>query len=290
MGSNINSNNLFNRFSTNSPNQQISVSLPNSQPLRPFSGLTTDTFISSQDQIPEGLFSFDDNSIFTSPIDQTPQIIDQNGNEIEIGPNDKLFFDENTGQYYLQKAGGQVEDITNRDGYLSIPQSEIYDEPVIQDAALNISGKGQIWDALGLPPGLYTGPIDVNSMVPNLGDQTGATIQAGILTSAGLYTQLQRTLSIINYLNTAPNGTQPNPNFSYLPGRPPYGQDSPEGQREQAKVFAQLRTTIIAQLVRIADQLRAANNGLKQQTDLASSQLKTQNAEVKKWVDSTGGG
>ena len=233
MNSNINSNNLFNRFSTNSPNQQIPIIIPsnigpNSKPLN---GLTTDTFVSSANQIqfvqaPNGQtyqipinsnLVYDENTkqtylestdpagnIQREPInlpnstlsfpylgqlDQMPEITDKDGNKIEIGPDDKLLFDQNTGQFYLQKADGNKEDITNNNGQLTIPQGPTYTEPVIQEAALNISGKGQIWDALGLPEGLYTGPVDVNSMVPNLGDQTGVTVQAGILASAGLYTQ-----------------------------------------------------------------------------------------------------
>ncbi len=158
-----------------------------------------------------------------------------------------------------------------------------------QNAPSGFSNR-DIQSALNIPDyvtgGQSIGPIDVNGMVPALGDQTGATRYATNLAGAGIYSQLQRVLSTINWLNTAPEGVQPNPNFSYIPGRPPYGQDTVEGQREQAKVFAALRTTIIAQLVKIADQLRTAYSGLKQQETLAETFGKEQTSTIKKWAES----
>jgi hypothetical protein len=159
-----------------------------------------------------------------------------------------------------------------------------------ENALGKLSGQ-DIFSALNVPENLKTGVVDVSSVVPSLGDQTGVTGQAGIFAGADLYRLLQQNLSIINYLNTAPEGTQPNPNFAYIPGRPPYAQDTPEGQAQQAKVYAQLRTNIIARLVRNAEQLRSAYAGLRQQTDLAATFKKTQDGDVSKFVkDAFGGG
>ncbi len=159
------------------------------------------------------------------------------------------------------------------------PAAPSLSQPDLQNALSNIKGSN-VFRALNTPPELDTGPIDVTGLVPGLGDQTGITQQAGIYAQASIYTQLQRTSNLISYLNTAPNGTQPNPEFSYIPGQPPYGKASPGQRKQQEEVFNILRQNIISQLVRIARQLRQASDGLKQSTDFAKTFNGVQDQEV----------
>ncbi|MDX1918679.1 MAG: hypothetical protein SFT81_06025 [Candidatus Caenarcaniphilales bacterium] len=158
-------------------------------------------------------------------------------------------------------------------------------------AASKIQGKN-LFRALNLPEGLISGPADVTGVIPSLGDATGISGQVGIVVQGDLYNRLQRVLNAINYLNSSPQGTEPNPNFSYISGRPPYGQDSPEGQRMQAEVFAQLRATIIAQLTRVAEQLKLANQGLQTSLKASDSQKQFQDGNITKFVQDAfkGGG
>jgi hypothetical protein len=201
---------------------------------------------------------------------------------------DELFFDQNNGRYYVKRQGKDgleeidVNNLRNGNGVFGASPSYGTD---VQSEVTRISSSGGLFEALGIPDGLSTSPVDVSGVVPGFGDQTGATIAACMYVEAGLYTQMQKTLNIINYLNTAPNGIKPNNNFSYIQGRPPYGQDTPEGRREQDKVFAALRTNIIAQLTRIAEQLRDTIAGLRTQKSAAESYKTSQDSEVKKWTD-----
>jgi len=237
------------------------------------------------------------NILFTS----NPNLTDQQKYNLRAG--DQLFYDISNGKIYIKREGingpeyidlngsdGQVDNTPN-DTTSSIekPKSVPVD---VQKEVNRISSRGKTFEALNIPHGLNTAPVDVNGVFPGFGDRTGASTAASLYTEAGLYTQLQKTLSIINYLNTAPAGTSPNPNFSYISGRPPYAQDTPEGRRAQDQVFAMLRTNIIAQLTRIAEQLRDAVNGLRQQRDLAENHKRTQDGDVKKFVDAAfaGGG
>ena len=202
---------------------------------------------------------------------------------IQIG--DKLIFDEKTGKFKIERNGKEIDPSGNLApvGLNEAKQNQI-NSPNVQAEVQRISSAGQTFSALNISHGLTTSPIDVNGLVPGLGDQTGATIAAGIYAQAGLYTQLQKTIAIINELNTAPSGTTPNINFSYIAGRPPYGQDTPEGRAAQNKVFAQLRTNIIAQLTRVSEQLQAASAGLKQQTDLAEKHKGNQDSTVSNFI------
>ncbi len=204
-------------------------------------------------------------------------------NALQVG--DKLLFDEKTGKFQIERNGKQLEvdDKLAPTGLNQAKQNETA-SPNVQQEVRRISSSGQTFSALNISHGLTTSPIDVNGLVPGLGDQTGATIAAGIYAQAGLYTQLQKTIAIINELNTAPSGTTPNINFSYIAGRPPYGQDTPAGRVQQDKVFAQLRTNIIAQLTRISEQLQAASAGLKQQTDLAEKHKGNQDSTVSNFI------
>jgi hypothetical protein len=159
----------------------------------------------------------------------------------------------------------------------------------VQKSIDSIGSKGQLWSALGLPPGIRPATVNVTGVVPALGDFTGATIQVGTVVSSQIYNTLQQTLSAINYLNTTP--ANPNPDFSYIPGQPPYGQANEEQKKQQAQVYAALRTTIIAQLTRIAQQLREAYDGSKRQTDAAATYKGEQDKTVSKFVtDAFGGG
>ena len=159
----------------------------------------------------------------------------------------------------------------------------------VQKSIDSIGSKGQLWSALGLPPGIRPATVNVTGVVPALGDFTGATIQVGTVVSSQIYNTLQQTLSAINYLNTTP--ANPNPDFSYIPGQPPYGQANEEQKKQQAQVYAALRTTIIAQLTRIAQQLREAYDGFKRQTDAAATYKGEQDKTVSKFVtDAFGGG
>ncbi|MDX1920421.1 MAG: hypothetical protein SFU25_06760 [Candidatus Caenarcaniphilales bacterium] len=246
---------------------------------------------------------FDKNGQLFFPItDKVPIARDSQGRQQVLNTGtptqsgDQLFYDENTGRLYIQRQGANgLEEIdldraTNGD---LVPNNltQATSAPVdVQKEVSRISSQAQTFSALGLPPELTTSYVDVSGVVPGFGDQTGATIAAGIYVEASLYNQLQKTISIINYLNTAPNGTAPNPNFSYISGRPPYAQDTPEGRKAQEKVFAALRTNIIAQLTRIAEQIKDSITGLRQQTDAAQAFKGRQDGEVAKWVKEANSG
>lgn len=222
------------------------------------------------------------------------QLSGYNYGNSQIG--DQLFYDQTTGKIYVQRQGAngpEYVELNNLGNTTNTSSASSNAAPIQVDAqkeVRRISSSGQTFAALNVPNGLTTSPIDVNGVFPGFGDKTGASIAASMYCEAGIYTQLQKTISIINYLNTAPGGTSPNPGFSYIAGRPPYAQDTPEGRRAQDQVFAMLRTNIITQLTRVAEQLRDAMNGIRQQRTLAETYKKTQDGDVKKFVDAAFGG
>ncbi|MDJ0626162.1 MAG: hypothetical protein QNJ31_07335 [Candidatus Caenarcaniphilales bacterium] len=215
-----------------------------------------------------------------------------------LKPGDELVYDQDRDRLYIKRkdANGNIQeiDVDRQNGDLTPSSASNNNRSVpstdVQKEVSRISSNNQVFDALGVPHGLRTSSTDVSGVAPGFGDQTGAFLNSSIYIEAGLYNQLQKTITIINYLNTQPSGTAPNPNFSYIAGRPPYGQDSPEGRKEQDKVFAALRTNIIAQLTRIAQQIRDAISGFRTQRDLAQSFKQTQDSNVKGWVDKAFGG
>jgi hypothetical protein len=257
------------------------------------SGTNGTQYIPLQNSVDNTSFDFPDLGTNTN----IPSVVDSQGRTQQIQAGDQLVYDPNKQQLFIQRKGtdGQTQliPVSNGQGDLTTQDAQNNQTPSVDvQAALNdITKNGKTFEALGIPGGLTTGPVDVSGVFPRFGDQTGVSIAASIYTEAGIYNQLQKTITIINYLNTAPNGVQPNANFAYISGRPPYGQDTKEGQAMQAKVFAAIRTTIIAQLTRIADQLKSAYQGIRQQRTAAEGYKKTQDGDVQKWVsDATGGG
>jgi hypothetical protein len=218
------------------------------------------------------------------------------GNGFQFQSDDTLYLDPQTNKLLVLRDGQLIDPSTYgrpnqtqaTNANTTVPAKSVPFN--MSKETSRISRSGQMFNALNIPHGLTSNAFNMAGLVPGLGDQTGATIAAGIYGQAALYNQLQKTISIINYLNTAPYGTSPNGTFSYIAGRPAYKDDTPEGQRAQAEVFAQLRQQIISRLMRIAEQLRLASDGLKQQTQLAESYKKVQDGDVKKFVDAAFGG
>lgn len=154
--------------------------------------------------------------------------------------------------------------------------------------AVSSIGGSDINRALNLPTNLNLGPVDATGFVPSLGDFTGVTIQLIPIVISHIYQKLQQVLSAKSFLETAPYGVTPNPDFAYIQGRPPYGQDTPEGQKLQEEVFMKLRANIISLLARIAQQLQLAEEGLQSQASLAKSFKSFQDQQVTQSIQSGG--
>jgi len=178
-----------------------------------------------------------------------------------------------------------AEDLPPTEQGIDTTQPSSFD---VDAQASRISGK-DLFRALNLPEDFTVGAVDATSIVPGLGDQTGITLQIIPIMISNIFTSTQRALSAKNFLETAPRGVNPNPNFSYIEGRPPYSQDTPEGQRLQEAVFARLRQNIISQLSRIVQQLELAAQGLQTQNDLAQGFKTFQDGLVRQAVQNSQG-
>lgn len=139
--------------------------------------------------------------------------------------------------------------------------------------------------ALGMPEDLYQ-VFEIQNPLKyfptGLGDFSFLTTLTANIRMTEIQLQVARLNQIYTILDSV--ALAPNPNFSYIPGLPPYGSASPNEKRQQEAVFNRIKEQVLFYLQDVQERLNQVYSGIDTLKTWAEGLYRSQNEAVREAV------